>query len=230
VSPSPVTDALSLLDDFRPLVDAHPIGDLPAFGRLSVGFSTCLMGHAKIPLQSLGPLGVGPDPSIDRRVADRCAAERAYGQLTQTPGDLLGSPASLQLVVHVAHEPMITRLRMANVRSPATVGLGLGRVGQILTDATDVAPHLAADSASMTAEAASHLRLALAENSHSIDDIPFVEGKMVVGHRADSFRLRLCTSLNLPESNRDVLFFCPSLHLRCEFAGEIVKSGTVTDL
>ena len=104
------------------------------------------------------------------------------------------------------------------MRSPTAVGLGLGRAGEVLTDVSDVTPQFAADSAPMTAEATGDLRLALAENSHSIDDIPFVEAKIVVGHRVDSFRLRLWTSLNLPESNRDVLFFYPSLHLRCEFA------------
>jgi hypothetical protein len=70
--------------------------------------------------------------------------------------------------------------------SPADVGQDLGVARVIATIRNGVTSALPADGAAMAAQAAGDLGITIALESHSVDDISLVHGKMAVRHREHS--------------------------------------------
>ena len=203
----PVAQTLAVVDGGRPLVDADAIGDLAAFGGLSVGFSTLPPGHAKVRPQALRTLRTRPDPAVDRAVGDRLAFQPFRRRPLQPTRDLLGRPLGLELALHVRHQLGVVGARPAAGPPATLLGLALGMVIEIPPPPAGVALQLATDRAAMATDRAADLRRRPAGHSHVIDEIPFLPCKMLVGHRAGSFRFRSFTNLNLTEPTRGVPFF-----------------------
>jgi len=61
----PVAQPVAVIDDGGAFIDAHAIGNLAAFGRLSIGFSAFFVGYAKVLFEVFSPLVVAPYPSVN---------------------------------------------------------------------------------------------------------------------------------------------------------------------
>jgi len=82
-----------------------------------------------------------------------------------------------------------------------------GVVGKILAPDIKVALNLASDRACCSDQTLADPGFGHANHVEIKDDFSFRFGKMMVGHRDGSFRLKLVLNLNLPGSLRDVRFF-----------------------
>ncbi len=131
----------------------------------------------------MGPLRIGPDPTVDRSVADRLAAQGLRSPRVQSPGDLFGRPAVDQTLGHVGHERATTGLEPPQMGSPSAVSPSLSVTRVVATSTVGVTLEFAVDRTSMAAQAAGDLGLGIALKLHSIDDISLVHGKMGVRHR-----------------------------------------------
>jgi hypothetical protein len=140
-------------------------------------------------------------------VADRHAGQIRRLLDLQTPGNLLRRPVPLDPLRHVGLQCLVPGARTPDVGPPVNPGERLGAAGNAASVGLGVTPQLPADRADMPPQHGGDLRILLALKLPSMDDIPLRSGKMLVGHRADSFRLGLWTSLNLRKSPRDVLLF-----------------------
>ena len=127
----PVAEPLAKIHNLRPFFDANASGNLPAFGGLSVRFSTRLAGHAEIWPERLDALGRSPKPPVDRRVADCRALQRSSGRFAQAAGDLLGRPTLLELLPDVTHERLVAGFWAADAGTATGVGLGLRDGGKV---------------------------------------------------------------------------------------------------
>ena len=182
----PMAELPPVVSLFRAFVDGAFADDLAPARGLAVGLATGLAGDPQERTELMCPLGIGPDPPIDRRMADREAFQARRGTGRQTTGDLLRRPVVRQTLGDVGHQAAVTGLGLTQVGPPSAVGQGLG-IGRIIA-ALDagVAFALPADGGSMTADAACDLGVGITLESHSADDISFVHGKMVVRHREHS--------------------------------------------
>ena len=103
--------------------------------------------------------------------------------LQEPAGDLLGRPAVFQVFTDPGHQTAVIGLGPMQMGSPAAVRLSLSVTGIISAGNQAVAPSLSADSATMPSQTAGDLCVAIALMQHSVYDISFVHGKMVVRHR-----------------------------------------------
>ena len=98
----------------------------------------------------------------------------------QSTGDLFGRPAVTQALGHIGHERPTAGLGASQVVSSPDIGTRLGRPGIVSSGETGIAFELTADGATVPAQTAGGLGLAVALPLHSIDDISLVHGKMMV--------------------------------------------------
>ena len=182
----PIAESRSFVGLFRPFVDGSFAQDLALARGLAVGLAAGFSGDPQEGTELPRSLGIGPDPAIDRRMADRKALQTRRSTGRHASGDLLRRPVVRQTLADVGHQAVMTGLEPTQMGPSSAVGPRLCMAWLIAALDRAIACALPADGAAMAAQAAGDLGMGIALESHSVDDISFVHGKMAVRHREHS--------------------------------------------